>query len=114
MLHTGVENASFCLLHTWTNLVYPFTLRVTTNLVYLFTLRDYKEERYSRVPRLNHRSPSSKHRLKEATRTLNRALKQETENAQLQYIKTENTRRMTPYLLKSYVPFKSNSQGSTL
>jgi len=25
------------------------------------------------------------------------------------FILTENTRRMTPYLLKSYVPFKSNS-----
>jgi len=33
------------------------------------------------------RSPSSKQRLKEATRTLNRALKQETERAQLRYIK---------------------------
>jgi len=30
------------------------------------------------------------------------------------HIITENTRRMTPYLLKSYVPFKSNSQGRTL
>jgi len=41
------------------------------------------EKRRLRRAWQTNRSPSSKQRLKEATRTLNRALKQETENAQL-------------------------------
>jgi len=45
------------------------------------------EKRRLRRAWQTNRSPLSKQRLKEATRTLNRALKQETENAQLRYIK---------------------------
>jgi len=45
------------------------------------------EKRRLRRAWQTNRSPSSKQRLKEATRSLNRALKQETKKAQLQYIK---------------------------
>jgi len=45
------------------------------------------EKRILRRAWQTNRSPSSKQRLKETTRTLNRALKQETEKSQLRYIK---------------------------
>jgi len=47
---------------------------------------DLEKRRLRRAWQTN-RSPPSKQRLKEATRSLNQALKQETENAQLRYIK---------------------------